>query len=213
MTDCTALGVIGLHKSSHTIPLPGHTHSTIVCLVVHLSEVQAELLNLFGDGFACNSGIIRETPRTALAFHDNSCFCQRSWNKSFRNDLLLDYGNHFVPYWDGQRRHWCTVAKAIRSGHGDKHSNAMHNLQWRSNENTISRCKMQPLMLAINMQVPQVAYQWCVVEKTSARRHSHTFEAAGCHTVLSCEPVTSYVWNIIMIYYKLFHYNKKHIQT
>ena len=40
----TAFGVIGQHQSSVSIRLPGDVHSTFVCLVVHLSEDQAELL-------------------------------------------------------------------------------------------------------------------------------------------------------------------------
>ena len=42
--------VIGLHQSCHTTRLPGHIDSTVVCLVGHLSEVQAELLDRFDDG-------------------------------------------------------------------------------------------------------------------------------------------------------------------
>ena len=52
ITVYNACWVAGLH----IICLPGQTHSTIIRLVVHPSEVQSELINLLGDGYACNSG-------------------------------------------------------------------------------------------------------------------------------------------------------------
>ena len=43
----------------HAIRLLGQIQSTIVCFVVRLSEVQTDLLDLYGDGCACDS---RGTP-------------------------------------------------------------------------------------------------------------------------------------------------------
>ncbi|KAI0219708.1 hypothetical protein LSAT2_028770 [Lamellibrachia satsuma] len=56
----TAFWVTGLHQSSHSLRLPGHIHSIIVCVVIHLSEVGADWLDFFGDGGFSNCGVTQE---------------------------------------------------------------------------------------------------------------------------------------------------------
>ena len=60
MTVYIAFLVIGQHESSRTVCLPGHIHSTTVSLVVHHSEDQTVLLDIFRDSCACNCGITQE---------------------------------------------------------------------------------------------------------------------------------------------------------
>ena len=52
----------------HAIRLPYLIQSTIVCFVVRLSEVQTDLLDLYGDGCACDSIFSCLSFRTKLNF-------------------------------------------------------------------------------------------------------------------------------------------------